>query len=477
MTLSPIDLAILLAWLGAMVVLGLRAGGRVSSGVDFALAGRDLPAGAILLSVVATETSTVTFLSVPSLAFRGDLTFLQLPLGYILGRALVVGLLLPRYFEGHDVSAYALLRRRFGPGAQRAASLIFLLARNAGDGLRLFLGALVLVEVCHLELVPAVCLLGAATVAYTWLGGMRAVVWTDVVQFAVYVTGAVVALWVLVAAADGGLAGLLQRAYEAGKLRVLDPGLALDRALTLPACLAGGAFLSFGTHGTDQMFVQRLLSARSPRSAGTALIGSGFLVLAQFALFLLLGTALWDWSRAHASDLARDRELLTFVVRELPVGLVGVVLGAVFAAAMSTLSSSLNSSATSLAWDLLPGPSATDATRLRAARTYTVLFGVLQVAIALGAAHIDQAVVTSALGVASLSVGLLLGLFLLALFDRRAGSSDALGGLVAGILILALLFGRVAWPWYAPAGALATGLGGALLARIRPRPSAREAAA
>lgn len=466
MALPALDLAILVGWLVVTVALGLVLAGRSRTVGEFVLAGRDLPAWALLVSIVATETSTVTFLSVPSLAYRGDWTFLQLAFGYIFGRSLVAWWLLPRYFQGRYVTAYELLAEQLGPGVQRAAGFVFTSARTVADGLRLFLGGIVLQKVCGLELAPAVAALGLATIVFTFLGGMRAVVWTDVLQFVTYMLGAALALFLIGQALPGGLDGVWEAARAAGKLRVIDPSNDPSDPMSALTAVLGGAGLSFATHGVDQMFVQRYLCARSLGQARKALVASGFVVCAQFALFLAIGTALWAWAQAAQPPLVlgRDEEFATFIVRGLPTGLRGLILGAVFAAALSTLSSSLNSSAASLAHDLWPGPGASDARRLRVARWSTPLFGLAQMGVALGAVHLQQNVVSSALSLAGLTSGLLVGLFLLAALARSQGPRSristraALIGLLAGLAVVFQLHfgGELAWPWFSIVGATAT---------------------
>ncbi|HKX45125.1 MAG TPA: transporter, partial [Planctomycetota bacterium] len=362
MPIGAVDLAVLLLYLLGAVGLGLWVGRGQRDLAGYLLGGRHLPWWAVLGSIVATETSSVTFLSVPGLAYArdtGDLRFLQLPLGYVLGRLAISVLLLPGYFRGELVSAYALLRQRFGRTTQRAASLVFLAARNLGDGLRLFLAGVVLEELFGWSLAACVAVVGGATVVYAVFGGMRSIVWNDCAQLVVYVAGACAALAVILERLPGGLAQVLEYGRSTGKWQVFDTTLTLSDPYVLWAGVIGGAVLTLGTHGTDQMMVQRLLSAPSRAAASRALVASGFVVLVQFALFLFLGVALacYDDALRPGHAVANDRALVAFVVDELPrgVGLVGLLLAAVLAASMSTLSSSLNASAASVVEDWL-GP-------------------------------------------------------------------------------------------------------------------------
>ncbi|QDU66480.1 sodium:solute symporter [Engelhardtia mirabilis] len=485
MTLGAIDLAVLALYMAGALVLGLWVGRGQRSVDSYLVGGRDLPWWAILGSIVATETSTATVLSVPGLAYAqgtGDLRFLQLPLGYLVGRVLITLFLLPAYFRGAIVSAYEILRERFGGSTERTASLIFLVTRNLIDGLRLFLTAIALEQVLGWPLLTCVMLIASVTIVYTAFGGMRSIVWNDCVQLVVYLLGGVAVLWVAVDGLPGGFDELARFGAETGRWRVIDPTWSLADPMVLIAGLVGGTFLTLGVHGTDQMLVQRYLSARSQRDAGRALIGSGFVVIAQFALFLVVGVALAAHESAHGvQPVSGDRALARFVVEELPrnVGLVGLILAAIFAATMSTLSSSLSASASTLVSDWIrplckrePEPR-----RLLAwTRVATVAFAALQVVVVLGAVGISRSVVTEALAVAGFSAGLLLGVFALALLVPRADQRAALVGLVAGTLcLLGVRFGlphlglAVAWPWYPVVGSLTVVTVGVASAALRHR--------
>ena len=298
--IAPFDAAVLVTYLVAVVLFGLWMGRGQRDMNGYLLGGRDLPWWAILGSIVATETSTVTFLSVPGLTFAttqvgspaldpavgGDMRFLQLACGLVIGRWLIVQLLLPLYFRGRLFTAYQVLHERFGGATKNVASIVFLLARNVGDGLRLFLTAIVLEKLIGLPLPICIVLIGLLTIAYTFFGGIKSVVWNDCIQFVVYVAGGILALVVILQRLPGGWPQFVSFAERTSKFRLLDASVDLSVPFTLWAGIIGGAFLSLGTHGTDQMMVQRYLCARSERQAGRALLCSGFVVVLQFALFL-----------------------------------------------------------------------------------------------------------------------------------------------------------------------------------------------
>ncbi|HEX4954956.1 MAG TPA: sodium:solute symporter [Thermoanaerobaculia bacterium] len=474
MNLAPLDLAILLLYLAGVVVLGLWMGRGSRSVSDYVVGDRHQPWWLILGSIVATETSTVTFLSIPGFAYSRDLTWLQLPLGFLAGRFAVAWLLLPRYFQGSILTSYEVLRERFGGATQRVASALFLLTRSLADGLRLFLTAIVVEEMAGIPLAWAVVVTGLATLAYCYFGGMRAVLWTDFVQLAVYLGGAVIALQVLLARLPGGWGQLVEMGGAAGKLKTFDLGWSLSEPHLLWAGLLGGAFLTLGSHGVDQLMVQRYLSAGSLPAARRALTASGFVVLGQFALFLVLGVGLWCFYQLSPPAVPFDRPdrvFVRFILEEMPPGLVGVLIGAIFAAAMSTLSSSLNSCAAAAANDFFPpraGAEGSPERRLRLAKGLTALFGLIQIGVGIAGQWLATSVVNAVLGIAAFTTGIVLGLFFLGALSRRVGQRAALVGLVLGLAGMTwVYFGTsLAWPWYALVGSLGTlvlGLGASLV--------------
>ncbi len=466
LTISTFDLIVICGYLACVVLLGVWTGRGNRDLSDYLLAGRDLPWWALLGSIVATETSTATFLSVPGLAYvaGGDMRFLQLAIGYIVGRVLVVWVLLPSYFAGEMFTAYEVLRQRFGVTAQRFTSALFLIARNVGDGLRLFLTALAMEAATGLSLTNSVIVISVVTMLYTLFGGMKSVVWNDCLQLLVYFIGGVVTLCLLASTLDGGWGQLQAFGMGEHKFRVFDFTWNFSDPMTFWAGLIGGTFLSLGTHGTDQMIVQRLLSARSQSEAGRALMLSGVVVLFQFMLFLLIGIGLAAFFAEHPPNEAitrGDAAYAEYIVRHMPTGLAGLVLAAVFAAAMSTLSSSLNSSAATLVSDF-SGPSngspEVARRRLMFSRGFTIVFGVIQAGLAIVAARLSPSVVMDALAIAAFTAGVMLGVFCLGLFTRRPGQWSAVVGMLTGLTVLSMIKFQttIAWPWYPLIGSLTT---------------------
>jgi len=479
---TPVDLVVLLVYLLGVTAWGAWLGRNQRGGADYFLGNRDLPWGAVLLSVVATETSTLTFLSIPGVAYLGNLAFLQLTLGYLVGRIVVSGVLLPAYYRGELNTAYALLETRFGTGTRRFTSGIFMITRLLADSVRLFATAIPLALITGWPYPLSIAVIGILTLIYTYFGGIRAVVWVDALQMGLYLVGAICALVVLQMVIPGGWGAALQDASSAGKLTLLDFSPNPSVAYTFWAGLIGGGFLAMASHGTDQLLVQRLLTCRDLRAAQKALIGSGIVVMVQFALFLVVGIGLWAFYQARTFDVP-DAIFATFIIQELPVGITGLLIAGVFAAAMSSLSSSINSLASASAYDFwapLAKVKGDDFRVLRAGRVFTLVWAGLLIGAAV--AYVPMAegstAVEVALTIASLVYGGLLGSFLLGILDARADQVGVIAGMISGIGVVTSVWvfggGAIGWPWFVPIGVLVTLTVGALVSRI-PRGVAGEA--
>lgn len=458
------------------VVLGIGGyvGRRQRDASDYFLGRHTMPWWAVMLSIVATETSALTVISVPGLGARGDLTFLQLAFGYLVGRIGVAWWLLPGYFDGEQETAYQGLESRFGATTRKAASGVFMAIRALGDSVRVFATAIPLSIVTGWSGTASVIVVVAATLFYTWAGGLRAVIWVDVLQLCVYVAGGLAAI-IIAAKLAGGGTDVLAAANDAGKLRVVDWTMSLTRTYTFASGLIGGALLSAASHGTDHLIVQRLLATSTLRDARRALVGSGVLVIGQFALFLLLGTFLWA-AGAGDGDIPGDEIFPRFIVEHLPPGLSGLLVAGLLAAAMSTVSSSLNSLASATTHDFYAAVTGQrDPGRLLVAgRGFTLLWAVVLAGGALAFASNDQPVVELALSFASITYGGLLGTFVLGGVVRGATERDAITALVAATAaMLAIVLGKpgplaaLAWPWYVPLGTAITLAVGSVSVRLR----------
>lgn len=461
---TTLDLMVLVAYLVATTAWGAWLGRGQQSGTDYFLGSRSLPWGAVMLSVVATETSTLTFLSIPGVAYLGSMTFLQLTLGYLAGRIVVAAVLLPAYYRGELATAYQLLESRFGLGARRFTSAVFMLTRLLADSVRLFATAIPLALITGWPYPASIAVIGVLTVVYTYYGGIKAVVWVDAVQMGIYLLGAIITVAALQAMVPGGWPAILSSADTAGKLQIIDWSVNFSVPYTLWAGVLGGGFLSMASHGTDQIIVQRLLTCRNLRSSQKALVGSGVAVMVQFLIFLMVGVGLWAFYQGRPFERS-DEIFARFIVDQLPSGVTGLLIAGVFAAAMSSLSSSINSLASATAYDYwapLVGASRDEARILKAGKRFTLVWAALLVAGAVIFIPLSRetSAVEVALGVASLVYGGLLGAFALGVLTRRPGQVAAMIGMVAGIggMTLVWIFRRdvVAWPWFVPIGTLMT---------------------
>ncbi len=484
------DLAVVAVYFVATLGLGLWVSRRQETAGDYFLGARHLPAWAILLSIVATETSALTVISVPGIAARGDLTFLQLAFGYLVGRIGVAAWLLPGYFRGDQETAYARLESRFGTTTRRLISVVFLITRFLGDGVRVFAGAIPLALMTEWSIPSAILVIGTVTLVYTLMGGLKAVVWADVLQLVVYVAGGVAALviaWELV----GGAGASLQAATAAGKLRMIEPVFDLTTTYSLLGGLVGGALLSAASHGTDHLIVQRLLATGTLRKARIALVGSGVVVIVQFLLFLLVGSAIWAAGLAPV-DQPADHYFPQFIIEYLPVGLAGLMVAGIIAAAMSTLSSSINALASSVTHDLyLTFAKTRNASDLlRAGRWFSAVWAVGLIGAALlfhaSTGAENTPVVVLALSIASITYGGLLGTYLLAGRWPRTRGRDVIGAVALTVAIMLVVVfanrlaggtgprwletvGRLAWPWYVPLGTIITVATGIALSLVPHR--------
>lgn len=480
MGFTTLDYGIVLAYLALVAAVGILSGGRQETTTDYFLGRRNIPWVAVCFAIVATETSTLTFISIPGLAYVTNLNFLQVTFGYLIGRVVISVVLLPAYAKGELSTAYQLLGNRFGPRMQRTSSIAFMVTRILADGVRLFATAIPLAlllagwqqfsDVPQEQIyVVAILILAAITITYTYVGGVRAVIWTDVVQLFLYIGGAVGSIIVILNALPEGAV-----LFPPGKMSVFNPGFDLSfrefvgTAYTLPAGLIGGAFLSMASHGTDHIIVQRLLTVRTLRGSQKALIWSGVIVILQFALFLILGVLLYSFYREFAGltsigelGLTKADELFPkFIIEQVPSGLSGLIVAGLLAAAMSTLSGSVNSLASATMNDLyIPNRHRfrVRASELTLSRLISLFWCLLLVGVAIFfISYHTGFLVELALSIASVTYGGLLGVFMLGVLTTGADERDAMIGFVAGLLLMVgfFLFGDLAWTWYTMVGSV-----------------------
>ncbi len=484
--MQTLDLVIIFGYLIGITLFGIFYSGKQETTKDYFVGDRNVPWWAIAASIVATETSTITFISVPGIAFakNGNFEFLQLVFGYMLGRVVISLLFIPMYFRGELFTVYQLLGERFGSKVKMLASGLFVIMRNIADGIRLLLTAIVLAAV-YVAFVPdanpntiivlSIILLGVVMIIFTFFGGMEAVIWVEVVQLGIYIFGAIAAAVVILGQVDGGMARVLELGSEFNKFQVFDFTLNFTKTYTFWGGLIGGCFLTMSTHGTDQYLVQRYLCTDKPASAATALLSSGAVVLGQFIGFLFIGVLLFAYYQPfNAPEYAQigaagstlpatfpftggDKVFPDFITRFMPSGLSGLVVAAIFEAA---LSSSLNSIAATAINDLYKpfAKDKSDKNLLRKASILTVIVGFVQIAVAIAVKDAGSSALSQALAIAGLINGPILGVFLVGTFIKKANETCALIAMLTSIsLMLYIYLGtKIAFPWYAVIGSLTT---------------------
>ena len=438
-----IDLTIIFIFLAGFSLYGIWQSRFNESSEDYFLGGRNLPWPIAMLSIVATETSVLTFISIPGLAYRGDWFFLQLAIGYILGRILVSLILLPQYFDSGVTSIYEIIGQKFGPDLQKVASGVFLITRILADGVRFLATAVVVQVITGWTLPMAVIMIGVVTLIYTLYGGIRTVVWVDSIQFILYLFGGIASIIIVLNLLDQSLFEAISTLSGEGKLSVFNwQGDLIKDPYYFISAIVGGVLLSFSSHGVDYMMVQRVLGTKNLSAARKAMVGSGIFVFLQFSVFLMAGSLIY--LLMGGVEMERDREFTSFIVNYLPIGLKGVLLAGVLSAAMSTLSSSINSLASSTVTDWLGGGQT-----IKKSQWVSLIWGVILIAIALLFDESDSAIVIVGLQIASFTYGGLLGLFLLSRMKRSFRSESLIVGLVAsfGIVFYLNQIG-IAWTWF-----------------------------
>lgn len=487
MTVSYIDLSIIVVYLMIVALVGAFSGGKQKSTKDYFMGGKNVPWWAVSFAIVAAETSSLTFISIPGLAYLTNLNFLQLTIGYVIARILVAYLFLPAYKSGELSTAYTFLETRFGVNTRRYASTVFLFTRVAADGVRLFSTAIPLALIFKATEIFAgwnnfeiyalsIIVITAVSFTYTFTGGVKGVIWADVIQMFIYIGGAVLAIIILLENIPSSFS--IESLGTKTQVFNFDFGNSFadffSKPYTFIASLIGGIFLSMASHGTDQLIVQRLLTTKSLKDGQKAIIGSGVMVVLQFALFLIVGLLLYGYySGISISDPAApftkpDEIFPYFIIHTLPVGIKGVIIAGLFAAAMSTLAGSISSLSSSVMFDLykpLTKSEIDPQKDLYISRILTISWAVILAVVAFLFIQLQQSVVEIALGIASITYGGLLGTFLLGLFFKKVNQNSAIIGFNLGILTMVLIIlipkilntaPLVHWTWYVAIGSLAT---------------------
>jgi SSS family solute:Na+ symporter len=467
MQLHALDLIIILAYMAGVVLLGWFFSRKQKDLRDYFLSDHDVPWWALAASIVATETSVVTFISVPAFAYTanargegGNFTFLQLVVGYLVGRFIIVALFIPLYFRGELFTVYQILDRRFGGRVKRAAASLFIVTRSLSDGVRIYATAIPLAMLTGLADWKSILIIGVVMIIFTYLGGITAVIWIEVIQLFIYILGAVVAGIILLDRIQGGWGEVMRVGAAFNKFQLFDFSTNIARSYTFWAGVIGGAFLTTSTHGTDQYMVQRYLCSKSARQAATALLTSGVIVFAQFIMFLMIGVMLFVFYNQQPlpADISPDRIFSYFIVTQLPTGIIGLVIAAMLAAAMSSSLNALASTSLTDFYQPLFAPNRSEAHYMRFSRVVTAVWGAAQIAAALYVIGKDKRIVDTVLSIASFTNGPILGLFFLGTLTKRVRQAGALAGVTAGIAVMIFVWWRldVSWQWYVLIGSAAT---------------------
>ncbi|RJP59256.1 MAG: sodium:solute symporter [Ignavibacteriales bacterium] len=467
-----LDFVIISIYLLIIALIGYFSGGKQKTTRDYFLGSEKVSWWAVTFSIVAAETSSLTFISIPGLAYLTNLNFLQLAFGYIIGRIIVAFVLLPQYFKGELSTAYAYLGDRFGNRTRSSASIVFLFTRLLADGVRLFATAIPLKLLLGIDYPYAILIIAVITLLYTVTGGVKGIIWVDVVQMFVYIGGAIISLWFLFnSLLPGGITAVFQSDYSQ-KFELINLGFAsgfsafIKEPYSLIGGIIGGAFLSMASHGTDQLIVQRLLVTKDLRAAKKAIIASGIAVFFQFALFLFIGISLYAFY--GEIDIRADEIFPKFIIENLPVGITGIIIAGLFAAAMSTLAGSISSLSSSVVFDLFPKFFNTDDDKknLRISRLMTIFWSLLLISAAIFFMNTSQSVVELALSIASFTYGGLLGTFLLGILNKRINQNFAIISFILGLVGMGIFISLnlVAWTWYTFIGVLITLISGTILA-------------
>ena len=470
MQVSTLDYAIIIFYLIGVTAFGKIIGGKQKTVKDYFVGKKEVPWWVISFSIVAAETSTLTFISIPGLAYLTNLNFLQLTFGYLIGRVIVAQVFLPAYYKGELSTAYSYLQNRFGNKTRSLASVTFLFTRTAADGVRLFATAIPLYLMLDISPMVAIVIIAIVALLYTFTGGLKGVIWVDAIQMFIYIGGAIIAGIYLINNIPGNFGEIFSSAEITSKLSVFnfgfDYGIAgfFSQPYTLLSGLIGGAFLSMSSHGTDQLIVQRLLAAKDLGESKKALVTTGVIIIFQFALFLIVGVLLYAYY--GLIDVKSDEIFPKFIIEVLPSGVKGIIIAGLFAAALSTLAGSITSLSSSVMLDLyIPFKNNIDEKKnLLYSKLLTIFWAVMLIFSAFIFMESSKAVVEIALSIASFTYGGLLGTFLLGLSNKKIKQNHAIAGFISAIVIMSfiIVFKVVAWTWFILIGVCVTLLVGNL---------------
>ncbi|MBK7980216.1 MAG: sodium/solute symporter [Ignavibacteriae bacterium] len=472
------DYLIIILFLIGVALFGIFKGGKQRTVEDYFLGSKNIPWWAVCFSIVAAETSTLTFISIPGLAYLANLNFLQVTFGYLIGRIIIAKYFLPSYFNGELSTAYEFLEKRFGYKTRSFSSIVFMFTRTAADGVRLFATAIPLKLMLGIDYSYAIIIIAVISLMYTITGGMKGIIWVDVLLMFIYLGGALLSLYFLLYQfLPDSFNSIIFAAQPENKLNVINLNFSnslaefFSQPYTLPSGILGGAFLSMASHGTDQLIVQRLLSIKNLKEARKAIVGSGIVVILQFVIFMLVGAALFAYY--GKLNIRSDEIFPKFIIENIPSPFSGVIIAGLFAAAMSTLAGSISALSSSTMLDIYQAFKKNRVVKndLKISRLFTIFWAVMLIFAALIFMNSPQTVVELALSIASFTYGGLLGTFMLGLFVKRAKQEDAIAAFTGGIFIMVTVISLklTAWTWYTIIGVTATILLGTFLSFLNKK--------
>lgn len=471
MNFSVLDYAIVIIYLVGSIAFGIIKAGKIKNTKDYFLGGKNMSWWSVGFSIVASETSTLTFISIPGLAYKGNMMFMQLIIGYFIGRLLVTFIFIPAYYNGNLETAYDFLGKRFGDLLRKITSSTFIVTRVLASGVRLFATAIPVHIITGLDYPTSIAIIGVATLIYTYLGGLKAVVAVDVIQMFIYIGGAIFAMIVILHALPNGVDDVISYATANGQNKFQIFNFSSFNSwteffaspYTFMGAILGGTFLTMASHGTDQLLVQRLLGCKDKRDSQKALVLDASVIVVQFAFFLFLGLCLYAFYQGAAFTTLKfgsnglpltssDEIFPKFIIENLPTGIIGLVIAGILASAMGTLSSAISSLASSTYLDLFRRSHKNEDNKKEVmySKLFTLFWGIVLIGGAMLFTDTKNPVVELGLSIASFTYGGLLGTFLLGIFFKKINQSEAILGFIAGIMVMVYIikFTTIAYTWY-----------------------------
>ena len=503
--LSVADWIVIVAYLVGVIGFGVRLGHGQKNARDYFLGNRSISWWAVGLSIVATETSALTFIGVPAIAFGGNLAFIQIIVGYVIARVILAIVMVPHYFKGEIYSPYQMLGEAFGPGVRRTSSVFFLIAGTLAAGVRIYVTCIplqLMLGFGESGILAAILLFVGLSLIYTYVGGVKAVIWTDAIQFLLLAGGGLFALFYIPTRLTGGWSEAIHLASVNGKLDWFRGQFSLAAPFNIWMGLIGATFQVMSSHGADQLIVQRVLSCKSVADGRRSLILSAVIILPLFLLFLFVGVLLWAFYQQHAFAIIppeaqpgvskNDYVFPIFILTEMPSVMRGFVIVAILSAAMSSVSSALSALASVSTMDLLKnwlGREWSEHRLLQFSKRSTLAWAAVLVVVAWLSQQAGS-VLNLAFSLNGLTAGGMLGALLLLLCWHRGPGWPVVIGMVASLGFMLWLSNctwtivengvevtkKVHWPWFTLAGTLATLMVAGLSRRLAAGSSVRRTA-